>query len=237
MKSIAMPVAVTLLLAGTLAAPALAGREPARIIEVQGSAEVRSRPDTGRISVGVESRDAAATAAVTANAAAMRSLMQALDTLGIGERDVQTGTLSLATDYQPVPGGGMRPSGFVASQVLDVRVRPVERLGEVLDALVAAGANQIRGIRFDVADPAPLLDEARTAAVHDARRKAELLAEAANVQVGGVLQVTELGTDAPPGPMMRAMEADAFAGIPVAVGEHAVSARVRVVFALETGAD
>ena len=93
------------------------------------------------------------------------------------------------------------------------------------------GANTLNGISFGLADPVPSTDEARKAAVVDARHKAELYAAAAGVKVGKVVSINENGGYAPP--MMRA---EAMAGksdaVPVQAGELSIGASVTVTFEL-----
>jgi hypothetical protein len=118
----------------------------------------------------------------------------------------------------------------VSNQVT-ARVRELDRLGAILDALVSAGANSINGPSFDLADPDQLLGEARDAAVADALAKAKRYAAAAGVQLGKIIAIEEGGVFAPPRPMMRA-EAMA-ADVPIEPGQTELSASVTITFALD----
>jgi uncharacterized protein YggE len=112
-----------------------------------------------------------------------------------------------------------------------VRLRDVAKLGDLLTSLIEAGANRLNGVTFEIAEPAPLLDDARRAAVADARKRAELYATAAGVKVGRVLSIGENSALAPV-PMMRMAKAGADA-VPVAAGEQTITAGVSVVFEIE----
>jgi uncharacterized protein YggE len=120
--------------------------------------------------------------------------------------------------------------GYRATNQVQVEVVGVDKVGGVLDALVAAGANELGGITFGIAEPTPLLDEARRKAVADARRKAELYAAAANVTLGRVTHVDETGGGGPPPVPYARMEA--MAATPIAAGELDLTASVTVTFAI-----
>jgi uncharacterized protein YggE len=121
-------------------------------------------------------------------------------------------------------------TGYRVANQVSVEVLGTDKVGAVLDALVGAGANDLGGIAFGIAEPAPLLDGARRNAIADARRKAELYATAAGVQLGRVLHVDEAGGGGPPVPIAYArMEA---AAAPIASGQLELSASVTVTFAM-----
>jgi uncharacterized protein len=124
--------------------------------------------------------------------------------------------------------------GYQAGNDVRVRVRDLNRLGVLLDALVTAGSNQLQGISFAIDDTTALLDQARDRAVQDARRKAERYAAAAGVQVGRVLSISEAGAEIPR-PLMRmaAAEMDMGSSVPIASGEQELGVSVNVVYELE----
>ncbi|HXH03366.1 MAG TPA: SIMPL domain-containing protein [Candidatus Competibacteraceae bacterium] len=227
-----LPLAALLLAGAAGAAPP---PPEAHTLEVGGMGEVRARPDVAWLNAGVESRAATARQALGDNAQAVRKLLDELKRLGVAEQDVQTGSLNLGPQYPPNRDYDqpLKPVGYVASQGLRVRVKPVDKAGQVLDALVAAGANQVQGISLALDDPAAVQDAARRAAVADARRRAALYAEAAGVRLGPVLRISEHSAGPVPVPMMRVAMTEAASGVPIAVGENTVSAQVTMVFALE----
>jgi uncharacterized protein YggE len=122
-------------------------------------------------------------------------------------------------------------TGYLVDNQLTVTVRKIDGLGKLLDALVSGGANRVGGIRFSVADPAALLDKARTAAVEDARRRAGVLARAAGLQLGRVVFVRE--HSAPPPAPLRAEAAMVQAGgsVPLARGELQLRVHITAGFA------
>jgi uncharacterized protein YggE len=221
-----------------LAAPAAAQQEDVvRRIVVTGTGEVRARPDIAIISAGVVVQSATASAALAENSRAMNAVLQQLRTSGLAAEDVQTSQFSVTPLYETQPPerettAPPRIVGYQVSNRVSARVREIDRLGAVLDALVSAGATNIEGPLFDIANPAQLLGEARDAAVADALARARRYAAAAGVELGEIISIEEAGSFAPPPrPMMRAeaMSAD----VPIAPGQTELSASVMVVFAIK----
>lgn len=218
-----------MLLAAALAVP-VAADEP-RGIAVPGRGSVTAVPDQAEIAVAVTARAIAPNEAIRDVARRMRTVLDALDAAGIAAPDRQTRHVAL----QPVqsrdePGTGLRVVGYLARQNLAVTVRDLPVLGAVLDALVTAGADEIGGIAFESSERAALLDIARREAVADARRTAELLADAAGATLGPVQAITLAGDFGAPRLAMRAMADEA---MPVAPGEITIRAEVQVVFAID----
>ena len=212
------------------------GREddPARrSLTLVGEAEMSAVPDMALVTLGVTREAETAAAALEANSAAMRAVLDTVRAAGIEEREVQTSGLSLQPRFvYPRQGGGEQPPrliGYTASNQVTLRLRDLGKLGALLDRLVAAGANDIRGIGFDLADRSRLLDEARRKAVQDAKRRASLVAEAAGVALGEIMSIAEEDGIPAPRPMAsRAMAAEA--AVPVEAGELTLRARVRIVW-------
>lgn len=209
-------------------------RPPERRITVTGEASVEAAPDMARITLGVSFEAREARAAVDAVSRAMADSLEQLAALGVAARDIQTRGLTLYPVQPDRPrsddSGPERMAGFHAANTVIVRVRDLEALGGLLDAVLEAGATQFGGLSFDVQDPEPLIAEARRRAVADARARAELLAEAAGVTLGPVLTIADQGAGTGGG--MEMMAARRGGGVPVAPGEVSVTASVSVVFAI-----
>lgn len=214
------------------ALPAAAQDE--RVISVNGRGEVAAAPDMAVISLGVVEEAATAGDAMRAANAAAGAVLSRLEALDIAARDIQTSELRLTPVWAgPDPERDLerRITGFQASNHLTVRLRDLSTLGEVLDAVVAEGANRFSGLRFTVAEPDELMEEARRAAVADATAKARTLAEAAGEPLGRVQRITEHGGGAPRPMMMEAARSDA-GGVPVAPGEIEMTVEVTIDFAI-----
>jgi uncharacterized protein YggE len=217
------------LLALFVAAIALA---PARAVErsvtVTGEATVAIAPDAAVIRIGVSSQDKTAREASDANAKQMSAVLAAIKDTGIAERDIQTSRLSLQPQYDTNKSGTARLTGFQATNQVTIRIRDIDKLATVLDRAIAAGANEMSGIEFVVTEQSKMLDQARDDAIADARRKAELYAKAAKVNLGNVISISEEGPAAQPRPM-QAMRAGS---VPIAPGEQTLRAIVTVSYEL-----
>lgn len=220
-----------------LATPgAAAGEELGRTITVEGEGRAASAPDTAVIQTGVVTRSAAAGEALSANSKAMEKVMDVLKRHEIAAEDIQTASLSVIPEYGRDERGRRDPeiAGYRVTNLVRVRVRKLSELGQVLDALVKAGSNQIAGIGFEIDDPAAFLEQARRQAVADARGRAELYAQAAGVRLGRVLAISERPIDLPaPLNLARGMAAESVSAVPVAPGETEFRMTVHMVFALE----
>ncbi len=226
--------ALTLVLVGlTLVACARMGgpdglpRRPATVT-VSGAGTVAAAPDLAEITTGVVTQAPTAAQALAANSQAMERLLQALGSLGIATRDIQTTNISVSPQKDGQPP---EITGYEVSNQVRVKVRDLSRLGRALDQQVGQGANLVYGIRFGLQEPAPRLDEARKLAMADARRKALLYATAAGLKLGRVVAVHEAGAASPrPEMAPRVMMS---AAMPVAPGEREIQASLTVTFTLE----
>ena len=206
-----------------------------RTITVSGDAEVAGKPDQARLSAGVVTQAETAAAALNANSAAMNRVFAALRTAGIPENRMQTSNFSVQPQYAPYRQENPEPQRIIGYQVsnnVTVTVDDLTKVGPTLDALVRSGANQLGGIQFTIADPKPLAERARTAAVADGAAKARTLAMAAGVTLGPLMsmQETMVGRPIPVFAMARAVAAEA---TPIAQGEETVSVTVQMVYAIQ----
>jgi uncharacterized protein YggE len=229
--------AVFTLIAGSMIAiPALAqdlqSLPQARIV-VTGEGSVTVPPDYAEIRTGVTTRGKSAKEALDANSKLMTAVTTVLQNSGVEQKDIQTSRFSIEPVYAPQQSNSIRSlTGFEAVNQVSLTIRQIAKLGDILDKLVSAGANDIGGIEFLHSDPVKALDQARQAAVADARRKAELYAQASGVALGGVLWITEDQAYAAvmKGGLMRAAAGGMPA--PIAAGEDTLRASVTVGFDL-----
>jgi uncharacterized protein YggE len=202
-------------------------------IMVVGSGTAASRPDMAEVSGGVVTQASTAAQALAQNSVAMDKVLKAVAALGIADRDVQTATIHVL----PVRRQGRQEPqppeivGYEVSNQVRIKVRDLGALGRLLDVLVGQGANVLGGISFSVADPAPILDRARALAMADARRRADVYAQAAGVKVGPVLSIRE-GTPAVPRFAADMPRTLAMSAVPVAPGEQEFQASVTVTYAI-----
>lgn len=217
--------------------PQTGAAEPDKFISVEGVGKVTAPPDMAVITAGVETRAATAREAVSANNAVMPALFKALEEMGVAKADIQTRNFSVTPEYgRRRPGGKSRTvEGYRASNRVAVKVRDLAAIGALLDRLVTAGANQVQGVRFQVAKPGSVLNRARKIAVADARNRAALYADAAGVRLGKVLRIEERSTGLPRPRLVQAgaLRASASAAVSVARGEQEFRATIHVTFAIE----
>ena len=204
--------------------------ETVRSISVSGVGRVKAAPDVADISLGVTIRDKEAGGASQQAAEAMDAVVTALLGMGIAEADIQTTSLSLNPVYN-WESETPEITGWDANNLVNVTIRDIELVGDVVDTATAAGANNINGISFRVEDSTAAESTARSAAVADAQAKADQLAVDAGVEIIGIITITESGGQ-PPQPLYMDREemayeaADGMAQTPVLPGEVELSVSV-----------
>lgn len=197
-------------------------------LTVTGTGSVAATPDLATIQLGVTTNAATAGAAMSANSTAVAAVIARLQAAGIAAKDYQTSSLSLNPNWvNNAAGTGSEINGYIATNLLTIKVRAIDQVGSVLDAAITDGANTLNALTFGLQNPRPVMDEARKQAVADALARATLIATAAGVKLGPVQSITEGGPTDMPGPMYK-MATDA--AVPVAAGEVDTSATVTMVF-------
>jgi uncharacterized protein len=161
------------------------------------------------------------------------SVLARLRELGVADGDLNAPDVAIHPEYDYRKG--QRLTGYRVVRQLSAKVRDLDRLGEVLDGLVTAGANEVHGAQMSASDPSAAEHEALRAAISAAREKAEALADAGGVTLGGLMRVEEEAMHGPPVPRMRMLAAaGAVADAPteVATGDLTVSRQVRAWFSI-----
>jgi uncharacterized protein YggE len=160
-------------------------------------------------------------------------IIAAVQRAGVDKKDIQTQNVSVYPQMSD-QNGKQVVTGYTASLSVSVKVRDIGKLGDVITAANNAGANNVSGPSFTVADPAPARAVAIDKAVADARKSAEAMAKAAGKSVGAVLSISS--SDAglvPPGPMFDAATAGAGKSVPISPGQLDITANVTVIFELK----
>jgi uncharacterized protein YggE len=190
--------------------------------------ETKLAPDMATINLGVTTEAATAQAAMQANSARMNQVMAALKRGGIAAKDIQTSQLSVDPQYAYEQNQPPRLTGYRASNQVTVSVRDLDRLGAAVDATVSAGANQVGGISFGLADPAAAENAAREQAVTALAAKADLYAKATGHRVLRLVSLSEGGGYTPPQPVPMVAMAARFKEADTAVSPGEVKVRVDV---------
>jgi len=223
---------VGLLYARPVTAQTSAGVPGMRQVTVVGHGEVKGAPDTATVQIGVETEAATAKDALAQNSARAQAVQEKLTKLGVDAKDIQTSNFSISPTYG---SDGRQVTGYHVGNMVTVKIRQLDQSGTLLDQVVQAGANSIYGISFSVEKPETLLDQARKAAIENARARATQLASASGSAIGDVLVISEnIGAQPNPMPMMaRAEGAPAGQAAPVQPGEQSFSVDVQVTFGLK----
>jgi uncharacterized protein YggE len=214
------------------------GYSPNETITVVGQGSVSVEPDIATVSLGVETTAGTIGEAVAENQDIMESILSAMEEVGIDSKDIQTMNYSIRLDRYPEQFGRVESSVeepqpmYRVSNMVNVTIRDLDSVGNVLDAVTEAGANDIWGINFSVDDPSQAQDQARANAIEDALARAGALAELNGVELGPVMSVTEL-IGATPIPKAVALESAVAGGGPISPGELEVAYQVQVTYFIE----
>ena len=200
-------------------------------ITVNGSGTAYGSPDTAILDLGVSIFNADVSAAMTEADELMVAIREALIAAGVDESDIRTAGLSLWREDQRNNAGNPVGGRYQVWHNYNVTVRDVDSVGDVISAAVAAGANNIGGVQFTIADPSELEREARETAMADAQARAEHLAQITGVTLGAPTAITE-GYG---GYMPTARQATMYDGMGsgIATGELAITVNVTVTYGVE----
>lgn len=202
-------------------------------IIVSGTGRVAVTPDVADLRLGVVVTRPTVAAARADAASKMSAILAAIDGTGVARRDVRTALVSVQPQYDYRDGAAPTLTGYEINDLVEVTVREIDRVGDVIDASLGAGATRLDDLSFRVADASGPEREARLRAMAEARARADVLADAAGITVTGVAGIVEGGA-APPIPMPRlkgarlAMAADV--ATPVEAGSLEVAVTVTVTY-------
>lgn len=201
-------------------------------IVVSGTGRVSVEPDLADLRLGVSAARPTVQAARSVAATTMEAILAAVTAAGVERRDVRTTLLSVQPRYDYRDNQAPTLTGYELANVVEVTVRDLARLGDVVDATLQAGATSMDGLSFRVADPEPAEREARLRAMAAARSRADVLAEAAGLEIVGVSNIVEGGATPPPMPLMKAerMMAAADLATPVEAGSLEIAVTVVVTY-------
>jgi len=230
----ALAISVLLGAAALLSArPGLAeGDKTERFVSVAASGRVSAVPDIAHITAGVQTEADTARDALTRSNVTMAKLIDGLKAAGIATKDIQTTNLSVEPRYVPAKEGrAATVNGYRVSNQVRITVRDIKKLGDILDQAVTLGANQMHSIAFEVSGVEALKDDARKLAMDNARRRAQLYATAAGVQLGPVLRIGEGVFDDTN--LFRVSKFSGGASVPVEAGTQTLEVSVQVTYALQ----
>lgn len=200
--------------------------------------EVRSAPDRASLGAGVTTQAATATEALRLNTAAMDKLIAAIKAKGVKAVDMQTSGFSLSPqyDYSPTQAGGQpRFIGYQVSNQLRITTKEIDKIGMLLDTMIAAGGTNVDGPAFSVADPDAALEPARANLLKKAMTRAQRYAQLAGFKKARLVSINEGGIYGGPQPPMVMNASAEMAGksVPIEPGRVANALTVHFQFVLE----
>lgn len=210
-----------------------------RYITVVGEGVVSIKPDIAKTTIGVETIKPTVKEASDENREVIAKVLEALVTAGVAEKDMQTAGFNIYTEQVfPADSGpqGEPTYRYHVTNQVQVTIRDIDKVGDVLDAAIEAGANSTYGVEFQLDDQEAARSEARALAVENAKAKAAELAELNNVTVGQVLSVSEVIGNSPfyAGPVAQsAYGLGGGGGTPISAGELKLTMQVQVTYTLE----
>lgn len=206
-----------------------------RTMSVNGTGRIFLTPDIGYIAIGVHSENDDAAEAVANNNAQSQRVAAALNRYTIPPEDIQTQNFSIYPQQQYSVDGEPIGTTYIVDNTVFVTIRDLDQIGEILNAVIDAGANSINNIQFDIADKDTATTEARQAAIDNAESQAFALAEAAGVTLGEIQNINSFSPGYPVpfmdgrGGGMMAVES----AVPVSPGQMTITAEVNVVYEIK----
>ncbi|HTX93122.1 MAG TPA: SIMPL domain-containing protein [Anaerolineales bacterium] len=206
---------------------------PQRTITVTGTGMVTLTPDIAYISIGVHTQNASAKDAVNENNTQAQAVVATIKGFGVADKDIQTTNFSISPQSQYDNTGKQTGILYVVDNTVYVTVRDLSKLGDLLDATVSSGANNIGSIQFDVADKTAALSQARLAAVADAKKQADELTTATNVTLGDVQSISYYDSTPPVAVQFAKADSLAATSVPISAGSMQISTTVTIVYGLK----
>jgi uncharacterized protein YggE len=201
------------------------------VVVTTGQGSVKRAPDRAWVSIAAESRAKTAAEAQKLNADAMSAVLQKLKGTKLASDAIKTVAYDLQPEFEFHEGRRIL-RGYTARNAIEVRVDDMDRVGQVMEVAVGAGATHVSGVRFDLKDRGAAEREALSLAVADARARAEAAAKAAGTSVDRIVRIEEHRDFVePPRPMMM-MAREAAAGPPITPGELEIGVRVTLTAAI-----
>jgi uncharacterized protein YggE len=212
-----------------------AAPEHLRTLNVSGVGVVYLTPDIAYINIGVNTQRENASEAVEVNKEQTNAVIKAIRDFGVDAKDIRTTNFSIWSNPVYDPMGQVQGTNYTVDNTVNVTVRNLDKLGDLLDSAISAGANSIYSIQFDVEDKTKATEDAREKAVKDAKAEAEGLAEAAGLKLGDIQSISYYESSPTPyfeGKGGGGGAMDASAPVPIQPGQLAISVTVSLVYTI-----
>jgi uncharacterized protein YggE len=211
-----------------LTAASSTGAASGPTINVAGHGKVEGTPDVMTVTIGVQTTDPSAQAALQRNNDRAGALISALKQHGVAAKDIQTVDLNVSPNFDK----NFHVTGYSASNTVSAKLRDLSKAGLVIDAAAVTAGQDVRlqGVSFSIDNTSALVAKARADAIKDALAQGKQLAAAAGVKLGAIHTIDDTGTQLPQPQYLASGDARASAGVPIAPGSQQLSVDVTVVF-------
>ena len=206
-------------------------------ITVSGEGKVTAIPDIATLDLGTSIEKGTVAEAQKENTRIMNDLIAKLGGFGVDKKDIQTTNYTIYPVYDYLDGRS-KLRGYTVTQNVHVKVRDLDKLGDIISAAGTAGANQVGGINFTIDEPEALKEQARIEALRNAKDKADALAKVVGVRLRRVVSFEESGGE-PPRPIpyyaydKAAMGGEAAAPPSVEAGSTEIKVTATVTYEIE----
>jgi uncharacterized protein YggE len=202
-------------------------------VVVSGSGKVFIAPDIAYISVGVHTESEIATDAVTKNSEQAQKISDAIKGMGVDPKDIQTTNFNISPQQKYDDKGQLIGIIYMVDNTVYVTIRDLTKIGALLDVVTKAGANNVYGIQFDLADKTSAISEARKLAVENARTQAQELSQAAGVMLGAVQTINTYNSYPVADYVGKGGGAMAASDVPISPGQLSITVEVNMVYEIK----
>lgn len=235
-----LTVALSALMVVLMATTAIAATTVTPTVTVSATATLSVEPDIAYVSLGVRTENASSKVAKQQNTAAMTKVINALKKAGVAEKDIQTSSLSMYTNYTWDKDGNRKISGYTVSNNLSITVRNLDKVGDIVDAAMNAGANQFNSVSFAVEDEEEYYVKVLAEATKKAGKRASAIAKASGMTLGAPVSFSNTSTSYNPYKYYAdtveeevALEGAVSIGSTIQSGEVTISATITAVYSMK----
>ena len=206
-------------------------------VSFSGEGKVVAKPDIAKVNLSIVTDAVTSKMAQDDNSKKSKTITDYLQKQGLGDKDIKTTSYNIYPQYKYSPYGGQTTIiGYQVNQSIEIKVRDLDNISNILDGIVASGANQVSQLSFKIDNPDALKSEARAKAIADAKKKASELESQVGISLGKIVNFSE-NTGGYPVPMYygadKALSMDGGDGPSVPIGENEISVSVNLTYQIK----
>ena len=202
-------------------------------VSFSGEGKVVAKPDITKVNLSIVTDALTSKIAQDENSKKSKALTDYLKKQNIDDKDVKTTGYNIYPQYRyPQYGGQPTITGYQVNQSMEVKIRDLDKVSNILDGVVGAGANQVNGLSFEIDDPEALKAEARAKAIADAKKKANELKSQVGISLGKIVNFSE-NTGGYPVPMYYDAKGMGGGGPSVHAGENEITVSVTITYQIK----